>query len=131
MKLAVMKVQGSRLLLGTVNHALFMADLSQPGAGHCLQVSHTDEAWAMDFHPSLAILATASKAGDVRFWNVADKRPAVGKILKAKAEVISLAFRSQGDLLALGCEKGLLEVCGFPSLQPVFLETLSKGGPSR
>ena len=32
------------------------------------------------------------QACDVRFWNVADKRPAVGKILKAKAEYLYVIY---------------------------------------
>jgi len=126
MRLAAVDVRGARLLLGTSNHALFEADLQQRGNGHALQVSHTEEAWALDFHPSLAILATGSNAKDVRFWNVAERRPAVGKVLKVENSVASMSFSPEGSLLALGCCGGFVEVHGFPSLQPVFKQQLSR-----
>jgi len=88
-----------------------------------LQVSHPDVAWGLDFHPSLAIMASASVARDVRFWNVAERRPAVGKILRSELQAYSLAFSPDGQLLALGCEQGVVEVFAFPSLQPVFRES--------
>jgi WD40 repeat protein len=125
-KLSELKVQQGRLLLGTSNHALFSADLGQRGIGQVLQVSHGEEAWALDFHPSLAILATASNGKDVRFWNVAERRPAVGKVLRVDNAIHALAFNPEGSLLALGCAAGVLEVHGFPSLQPVFKQTLSQ-----
>lgn len=119
-------VVGSLALLGTSNHMLSLVNLSSREV-QVLQVSHVGEAWAMDFHPALAILATGCSTGNVRFWNVADKRPAVGKVLKAQCGVFSLAFSPGGDLIALGCDKGILEVSGFPSLQPIFRECLSRG----
>lgn len=128
MKLADMQVRGSRVLLGTSNHALCLGDLAQRGTGNVLQISHAEEAWALDFHPSLAILVTASSAKDIRFWNVAERRPAIGKVLKVENAVFSLAFNPEGSLLAAGCGAGVLEVYGFPSLQPVFKQAISHDG---
>ncbi|CAE7611023.1 EML3, partial [Symbiodinium pilosum] len=91
-----------------------------------LQVSHPAEAWALDFHPQLAIMATGSARGDVRFWNVADRKPAVGKVLKTEWSVWALTFLpTDGSLMALGHDKGMVEVLRFPSLQPCFRERLS------
>ena len=67
------------------SHAILYLDLGSLEVKNVVQVSHTGQAWAMDFHPKLAILATGSMSKDVRFWNVSDKRPAVGKILKVEA----------------------------------------------
>lgn len=125
------KSGSSLVLLGTSNGALFLTDLNRPGEGTVLQVSHNEEAWAMDFHPSLAILATGSVAKDVRFWNVAERRPAVGKVLKTDHAIWALAFHPEGALLALGCSAGKLEVYGFPSLQPVFSQVLPQGAAER
>jgi len=126
-RLASIAVRGTMALFGTSNHALVLVDLERRETLRVLQVSHAEEAWAMDFHPSLAILATASVAKDVRFWNVAERRPAVGKILRASQRVWSLAFAPDGGLLALGGDGGI-EVHAFPSLQPVFKQIVSQSG---
>lgn len=114
-------------VFGCSNHALFLVDYTRLELLRVLQVSHTTEAWALDFHPTLAILATASARGGVRFWNVADRKAAVGKVLRSEFPAWSLAFQpTDGSLLAVGMDKGLLEVMHFPSLQPTFRERLSR-----
>eukprot|EP00435_Cladocopium_sp_Y103_P061526 s647_g23.t1 len=98
-------------VFGCSNHALFLVDYARLELLRVLQVSHTTEAWALDFHPTLAILATASARGGVRFWNVADRKAAVGKVLRSEFPAWSLAFQPiDGSLLAVGMDKGLLEV---------------------
>mmetsp|Transcript_105595 Transcript_105595/g.166617 ORF Transcript_105595/g.166617 Transcript_105595/m.166617 type:complete len:917 (+) Transcript_105595:120-2870(+) len=119
-------VHGDRLLLGTSNDALMLADLDHRAAGQVLQVSHSAEAWALDFHPSLAILVTASCAKDIRFWNIAERRPAVGKVVRLQNDVWSVAFNPEGSLLAAGCGRGVLELLAFPTLQPVVRKILSR-----
>mmetsp|Transcript_175393 Transcript_175393/g.562669 ORF Transcript_175393/g.562669 Transcript_175393/m.562669 type:complete len:907 (+) Transcript_175393:156-2876(+) len=122
-------VRGDLLLLGTSNNALILVDIASREVLRILQVSHPASAWGMDFHPSLAILASVSEARDVRFWNVAERRPAIGKVLRTEAPAFSLAFgQPEGSLLALGCDRGILEIYEFPSLQPVYRDVLSKGG---
>lgn len=75
-----------------------------------LQVSHSTEAWAMDFHPTLAILATGSNRGGVRFWNASERSAVVGKALRSDVAAWALAFQPKdGSLLAVGRDKGLLE----------------------
>ncbi|CAJ1330840.1 unnamed protein product [Effrenium voratum] len=122
-------VSGHMAVFGAANHALFLVDYLRRELLRVLQVSHSAEAWALDFHPSLSIMATGSAKGGVRFWNVAERTPAVGKVLRSEQNLSlwSLAFRpTDGSLLALGYDKGLLEVVGFPSLQPTFRERLSR-----
>lgn len=120
-------VRDDLVLLGTSNHALILVDIRRREVLKVLQVSHADEAWAMDFHPSVAVLATASCARDVRFWNVAERRPAIGKILRAELRVWSLAFGvPDGALLVLGCDQGVVEAFAFPSLHPIYREGVSK-----
>eukprot|EP00913_Durusdinium_trenchii_P004791 g4451.t1 len=122
-------VSGHLAVFGSSNHALFLIDYVQHELKRVLQVSHTAEAWALDFHPTLSILATASARGGVRFWNVADRKPAVGKVLRSELPTWALAFQPiDGSLLAVGMEKGVLEVMHFPSLQPTFRERLSRAG---
>lgn len=122
-------VRGDLVLLGTSNQLLLLINIRKRQVVRVLQVSHPSAAYAMDFHPSLAILASASIARDVRFWNVAEKRPAVGKILRTRLPTYAVAFSPcEGALLALGCDVGALEIYAFPSLQPVFMNTLSKFG---
>lgn len=120
-------VRGDLVLLGTSNLALLLVDIKRRELVRVLQVSHPVAAWGIDFHPSLAILASVSEARDLRFWNVAERRPAVGKILRTELPVFSVAFRQpDGALLAVGCDRGVLQVFEFPSLQPVFEDKLSK-----
>lgn len=126
-RFASVAVRGDLVLLGTSNHALLLVDLARREAS-VLQVSHTDAAWGLDFHPSLGILASASIARDVRFWNVADRRPAVGKVLRTERKVWSLAFSPDGALLALGCDQGWMEAFNFPALQPVYREPITRAG---
>ncbi|CAE7369690.1 EMAP [Symbiodinium sp. CCMP2592] len=119
--------RGSLAVFGTANHALVLVDYTRRELVRVLQVSHATEAWAMDFHPELAILATGDTQGHVRFWNVAERKPAVGKVLKMEWSVWSLAFLpTDGSLMALGHDKGMVEVLRFPSLQPAFRERLSE-----
>lgn len=114
-------------VFGSSNHALFLVDYTRQQLLRVLQVSHSNEAWGLAFHPTLAILATSGVRGEVRFWNVADHKPAVGKVLRAELPAWSLAFQPiDGSLLAVGMDKGMLEVNHFPSLQPTFRERLSR-----
>lgn len=127
-RLSDVSVVDSTAVFGTSNHSLLWVDLGRKELVRVLQVSHGPEAWAMDFHPSLAILASGSSAGDVRFWNVAERRPAVGRVLKIGIGVWAMAFSPDGSLLALGCDKGFLEVDSFPALQPILQARLSPAG---
>ncbi|CAE7476534.1 EML3 [Symbiodinium natans] len=128
-RLNSVSVRGCLAVFGTANHALVLVDYTRRQLVRVLQVAHAVEAWALDFHPELAILATGSARGDVRFWNVADRKPAVGKVLKTEWAVWSLAFLpTDGSLMALGHDKGMVEVLRFPSLQPAFRERLSHAG---
>ncbi|CAK0836884.1 unnamed protein product [Prorocentrum cordatum] len=95
---AVRLLSGQLALFGTANHALILVDLARRHA-MVLQVSHAaetlggrSEVWAADFHPGLSILATGSTSRDVRFWNVAERRPAVGRVLRGEHPVWCLAF---------------------------------------
>lgn len=128
-RLNSVSVRGNLAVFGTANHALVLVDYTRRELVRVLQVSHATEAWAMDFHPELAILATGDTQGHVRFWNVAERKPAVGKVLKMEWSVWSLAFLpTDGSLMALGHDKGMVEVLRFPSLQPAFRERLSEPG---
>eukprot|EP00971_Amphidinium_carterae_P295404 5866675-Amphidinium_carterae.1 len=57
-----------------------LVDIAQKATLGVLQVSHAQEAWAMDVHPSLALVATGAKSGAIRLWNTAENRPVVGKV---------------------------------------------------
>lgn len=119
-------VRGDLAVFGTSDHALVLIDYVRWELVRVLQVSHANEAWALDFHPTLAIMATGG-ATKIRFWNVAECRPAVGRVVTMDARVWSLSFLpTDGSLMAVGCDKGVLEVWGFPSLQPVFQSCLSR-----
>lgn len=115
------------VLMGTANHALVLIDLDQKMVLRVLTVSHTGESWAMDHHPELALCATGSNARDIRFWNIADKRPAVGKVLRTEFPVYSLSFEPSGRLLAAGFGNGYIMIYGFPSLQVGYRQRVSAG----
>eukprot|EP00929_Paragymnodinium_shiwhaense_P086833 TRINITY_DN47245_c0_g1_i2.p1 TRINITY_DN47245_c0_g1~~TRINITY_DN47245_c0_g1_i2.p1 ORF type:complete len:629 (-),score=48.05 TRINITY_DN47245_c0_g1_i2:65-1951(-) len=112
-----------RTVFGTSDNSLVYVDVFRREM-EVVQVSHQGEAWAMDFHPTLQILATGAR--HIRFWNIADCRPAVGRILHTDVEVRSLAFSPDGSLLAVGFINGYIEIHGFPALQPVFKSLVSQ-----
>eukprot|EP00927_Polykrikos_kofoidii_P026660 TRINITY_DN23707_c0_g1_i1.p1 TRINITY_DN23707_c0_g1~~TRINITY_DN23707_c0_g1_i1.p1 ORF type:complete len:888 (+),score=62.09 TRINITY_DN23707_c0_g1_i1:131-2794(+) len=112
-------------IFGTSNHALLLVDLQRREL-RVLQVSHEGETQAMDFHPDLQILATGSTARELRFWNVADRRPAVGRVLRMESSIASVAFSSDGSLLAVGLFNGVLRILAFPSLESVFQRSISR-----
>lgn len=64
-------------------------------------VEDVEQIAAFDFHPTLNILATATSAQTVRFWDVVTKRE-VGEALYYDDWVRSVAFRADGSRLAVG-----------------------------
>mmetsp|Transcript_65433 Transcript_65433/g.122035 ORF Transcript_65433/g.122035 Transcript_65433/m.122035 type:complete len:944 (+) Transcript_65433:32-2863(+) len=125
-RLTAISMYGNTALFGTSNHVLLLVDIAQKATLGVLQVSHAQEAWAMDVHPSLALVVTGSKSGGIRLWNTAEHRPAVGKVIMTNYAVWSLAFHPDGSMLAAGCGRGVLSVYAFPATRLVFEQNLSQ-----
>ncbi|CAK9078015.1 Echinoderm microtubule-associated protein-like 6 (EMAP-6) (Echinoderm microtubule-associated protein-like 5-like) [Durusdinium trenchii] len=126
--LATAAASNAGVLVGSDDHHLIMLDADGRRVKQLLQVSHQGELHALALHPDLQLKLLASGATDamVRFWDLRDNHPVVGRVLNlqegdgAKSSgIYSMAFNPSGSLLACGFGNGRLHWLRFPQLQPL------------
>ena len=98
-KIAIMKVDGDYCIIGTSNHDLLILDLAQEKVLHVLQVSHDSEAWGLAMHPKLELAATCGVERDIRFWDLKNKTPCVGRVIRSEYPAYCVDFSVDGNFI--------------------------------
>ncbi|CAE8648725.1 unnamed protein product, partial [Polarella glacialis] len=134
------------LLIGTADHHLLLVHAGRRRLVRVLHAAHSGEVLALCPHPNddLRLCLTGASDGTVRFWDLEGHSPVVGRVIDFCREgpwwpagrvtyhagsargVFSMAFRSSGELLAIGHGEGTLRILSFPDLQPIFETSTSK-----
>ncbi|CAE8602718.1 unnamed protein product, partial [Polarella glacialis] len=134
------------VLIGTADHHLLLVHAGRRRLVRVLHAAHSGEVLALCHHPNddLRLCLTGASDGTVRFWDLEGHSPVVGRVIDFCREgpwwpagrvtyhagsargVFSMAFRSSGELLAIGHGEGTLRILSFPDLQPIFETSTSK-----